>query len=73
MKKWIILLAAGLLGMCNVGCLAQVWDPDPAVRAQQLLLQSQQLQQTKQDWFRVMLLSQPTALDPANTSGVIGP
>ena len=73
MKRWALLVAIGLLGMSNAGCFMAQWDPNPAVRMEQLLVMSEQLRQTRQGIAQSMLLDTPSNLTSSQLNGVVAP
>ena len=73
MKRWIVLVVAVCLGATSTGCTVAPWSPDPVVRAQQLIQQSEQLRQSGQDMGHFLLLDQPSNLNVVRTSGSLGP
>ncbi len=73
MKRWAVLAAFGLLSFSNAGCFVAVWDPNPAVRMEQLIQMSEELRQTRQGIAQAMLLDTPSNLTPAPLNGVVAP
>jgi hypothetical protein len=57
-KRWIILLAVGLLGGSSMGCMTTPWSPDPTIRAQQSVLVSEQIRMSGNDLSALSLLQQ---------------
>jgi hypothetical protein len=60
MKRWVLLVAAGLMSASSMGCLVPAigWSPDPSIRAQQLIGLSEQLRQSTNDISGVLLYNQ---------------
>ena len=55
-------LMAGLLLACttiNVGCALPIWNPNPDVRARQLIYQSESLRHIPEIWERIWGLDLP--------------
>ena len=73
MRKWVFLLAVGLASLANTGCFINVWDPNPNVRALQLLQMSEDLRQARIAAGKVMFQDTPTTLNPSTPSGIVGP
>lgn len=74
MKRWIVLLGIAWLSAASTGCMVMPpWSPDPTIRAQQLIVYSEQLRLSGQDMSQLLLLNQPTALNPVRLDGAIGP
>jgi hypothetical protein len=73
MRRWIALLAVGLLCITNTGCFMSFWSPVPAERSVQLMLMSEQLRQANFSVYRVMFMDDPSILAPQRNTGVVGP
>ena len=68
------ILTATLLGLAltsNVGCFLPAYDADPAVRAKQLIYQSEDLRALRDEWQRFWFLDQPDHMSPVRTHGGI--
>jgi hypothetical protein len=74
MKRWIVLLAAGLMCASSTGCLIPPngWSADPAYRSLQLLALSEQLRQGNGDLANFLLINQMSNLNPI-PGGAIAP
>lgn len=73
MKRW---LWAGLLvvvGFANTGCLVNRYDSDPRYRMTQLLNESEDLRQMREEIHRFWMNNQPSTLSYERLSGAIGP
>ena len=73
MKRWALLLGIGILTMSNVGCYMNVWDPNPVVRMQQLIVMSENMRQTQDSGTQSMFLDTPSNLTPMQLNGVVAP
>ena len=73
MKRW---LWAGLLlvvGLTNTGCLINRYDSDPRYRTTQLLNESEDLRQMREEIPRFWMNNQPSTMSYGRLSGAIGP
>ena len=70
------LLWAGVLftvGILNTGCLINRYDSDPNYRITQLLNESEDLRQMREEFHRFWMNNQPSTLSYERLSGAIGP
>jgi hypothetical protein len=75
MKRKLILAAMALLAsLPNVGCLfMNRYDSDPNIRMTQLLNESEDLRQWREEKRRFWMNNQPSTLTYDRLSGAIGP
>jgi hypothetical protein len=71
MRKWLLALTAGMLMSTGTGCLIPAYSADPARRAQQLIITSEDLRAFLDEWERIWFLDQPSHLKPIRTHGGI--
>ena len=71
MRRFITATLLGLALTTSVGCVLPAYDADPAVRAQQLIYQSEDLRNFRKDWQRFWFLDQPDHMNPVRTHGGI--
>lgn len=64
----LLLMAAG-----NSGCLLNLYSPDPNERMEQLIFQSEDYRQMKNEWKRFWFTDQPSHLTYERVHGGIGP
>jgi hypothetical protein len=64
-----LVVASGLAA--NTGCLLNQYDSHPDIRMQQLLYQSEDLRQIKNEWRRFWFNDQPSHLTPERIHGGI--
>ncbi len=70
-RKMILGLVVGSALAANSGCLINQYDSNPDIRMQQLLYQSEDLRQIKNDWRRFWFNDQPSHLTPERIHGGI--
>jgi hypothetical protein len=68
-----LLLAATVgVGLANsVGCAVPIYSGDPARRAEQLYVTSENMRMIQEEWERIWFLDQPSHLTPYRTHGGI--
>jgi hypothetical protein len=71
MRRLFFALALASLALGNVGCLINAYSPDPNIRMQQLLNQSEDLRQIGYEWRRIWFTDHPSSLTPERVSGAI--
>jgi hypothetical protein len=75
MRRKLILGVAALIAVLpNTGCLLlNQYDSEPNTRMNQLLNQSEDLRQARQEWHRFWMNNQPSVLTYERLNGAIGP
>jgi hypothetical protein len=75
MRKKLILAAVALIGLVpNTGCLfLNRYDSDPNYRMTQLLNESEDLRQAREEFHRFWMNNQPSVLTYERLNGAIGP
>ena len=66
------ILCATLLGVAlaaNSGCFIPIYSGDPARRARQLLVTSENMRMLLDEWERIWFLDQPSHMTPYRTHG----
>jgi hypothetical protein len=71
MRRIITATLLGLALTSSVGCFLPAYDADPAVRAKQLIYQSDDLRALREEWQRFWFLDQPDHMSPIRTHGGI--
>ena len=71
MRRIITATLLGLALTTSVGCFLPAYDADPAVRAKQLIYQSEDLRNLREGWHRFWFLDQPDHQNPIRTHGGI--
>ena len=71
MRRFITAALLGLALTTSVGCFLPAYDADPAVRARQLIYQSEDLRALREEWQRFWFLDQPDHSKPLRTHGGI--
>lgn len=71
MRRLLTVAFLGLALTSSVGCILPAYDADPAVRAQQLLFQAEDLRAMREEWHRFWFLDQPDHMSPVRTHGGI--
>lgn len=69
MRRYFVATLLGIALACNVGCFLPAYDADPAVRAEQLLNQSEDLRNLRKEWQRFWFLDQPSHMTIERTHG----
>lgn len=66
----IVLASLLLLGsVVNLGCATPIWNPNPNIRARQLIYSSESLRHIPEIWERVWGLELPDLATPYRTHG----
>jgi transcriptional regulator of aromatic amino acid metabolism len=73
MRRWILSAALGLATLSNVGCIINQYSSDPNERMQEMLNESENLRQIREEWRRFWMLDQPSHLTPVRIHGGVGP
>jgi hypothetical protein len=71
MRRLLLLSALAVLGLSNTGCLFNMYGPDPNTRMKQLLNQSEDMRQIREEWQRIWFTDQPSHLTPDRVHGGI--
>jgi hypothetical protein len=73
MRRLFVLTFLAVAGLCNTGCLLNQYSPDPTIRTEQLVFQSEDLRQIGREWRIFWMNDQPSHLTPEHLHGGIGP
>jgi hypothetical protein len=78
MRKMLRKLMVGVVALIavtpNTGCLfLNRYDSDPNYRMNQLLNESEDLRQAREEWHRFWMNNQPSVLTYERLNGAIGP
>jgi hypothetical protein len=73
MKRWLLVSFFLAVGLLNSGCLLNRYDSDPNYRINQLLNESEDLRQMREEIHRFWMNNQPSSLSYERLSGSIGP
>src|SRR3989442_7134940 len=60
MRRWILSAALGLATLSNVGCIINQYSSDPNERMQEMLNESQDMRQIREEWRRLLMVDQPS-------------
>jgi len=71
MRRLLMLVAVAGLGLANTGCLVNAYGSDPNTRMNQLINQSEDLRQVRNEWQRIWFTDQPSHLTPERVHGGI--
>lgn len=71
MRRYLIAAIMGIALISNVGCFLPAYDPDPSVRAKQLMYESENMRNVREEWKRFWFLDQPDHQNPFRTHGGI--
>ena len=71
MRRFLLLAAFAALEVSNAGCIANMWGSDPNTRMNQLLVESENERQIRQEWQRIWFTDQPSHLTPDRVHGGI--
>jgi hypothetical protein len=73
MRRLLWLTAAMSLGLTATGCFVNRYSPDPNVRMEQLLFESEDLRQIHDEFRRWWMNDQPSHMTYQRVHGGIGP
>ena len=73
MRRLLMLAAIGVALFSNAGCLINIYSSDPNIRMEQLLFQSEDLRQIRNEWRRFWFTDQPSHMTYERIHGGIGP
>jgi hypothetical protein len=68
-RRFVLLLIVGL-GLASTGCINQ-YSPDPVIRTEQLINQSEDMRQISNFWRRFWFNDQPSHMIPERIHGGI--
>jgi hypothetical protein len=71
MKRLLILAAFASVALANTGCLMSPLGSDPNTRMNNLLNESENLRQVRDEWQRFWLVNHPSHLTPERVDGSI--
>jgi len=71
MRRLLLLAAVAGLGLANAGCLVNSYASDPNTRMNQLVNQSEDLRQVREEWQRIWFTDQPSHMTPDRVHGGI--
>ena len=71
MRRLLLLAAVAGLGLVNTGCLINAYESDPNTRMKQLINQSEDLRQVRDEWQRIWFTDQPSHMTPDRVHGGI--
>ncbi len=69
MRRLLILGGLLVLGLCNTGCLINVYSSDPNRRISELMVQSEDLRTIEYEWERIWFTDEPSHLTPERVHG----
>jgi hypothetical protein len=73
MRRLLLLAAVASLGLAGTGCFLNRYSPDPNVRMEQLLFESEDLRQIHDEVRRFWMNDQPSHMTYQRVHGGIGP
>jgi hypothetical protein len=73
MRRILATMIASLVLMSNTGCILNMYSADPNVRMEQMLYQSEDLRQIREEWRRFWFNDMPSHLTPQRVHGGIVP
>jgi hypothetical protein len=73
MRRLLVLAAVVGLILSNSGCFINLYSSDPNERMEQLIVNSENLRQIKEEWKRIWFTDQPSHLTPDRVHGGISP
>jgi hypothetical protein len=73
MRRLLLLAAVTALGLASTGCILNRYSPDPNVRMEQLLFESEDLRQIHNEVRRFWMNDQPSHMTYERVHGGIGP
>jgi hypothetical protein len=71
MRRLLLLALVAVLGVCNTGCLINLYSADPNLRIRQLLNVSEDLREIEYEWERIWFTDHPSHLTPDRIDGAI--
>lgn len=69
MRRLLIALAAGGMLLSSTGCLINAYSSDPTMRIKELLNQSEDLRQIRDEWERFWFLDHPSHMSYDRVDG----
>ena len=73
MRRFLSLASICVLLAANTGCIINQYAADENIRMEQLLFQSEDLRQIREEWRRFWLNDMPSHLTPQHIHGGIAP
>ena len=73
MRRILAMTTACLLTVSNTGCVLNMYSADDNIRMEQLLYQSEDLRQIREEWRRFWFTDMPSHLTPQRVLGGIYP
>jgi hypothetical protein len=73
MRRVLFLAALAVLTLGNAGCLINEYSSDPNERMEQLIFQSEDLRQIRNEWRRIWFTDMPSHMTYERAHGGIGP
>ena len=73
MRRFMVLSTLAIAGLANSGCLLNQYSGDEKVRTSQLLNQSEDLRQARNEWRRIWHNDMPSHMTPERVHGGIIP
>ncbi len=73
MRRMLMCAIVAATGLANTGCLLNQYSGDPNVRTDQLLNQSEDLRQVRNEWRRIWFNDMPSHMTPEHMHGGIVP
>lgn len=73
MRRCLMLGVLAIVGFGNTGCLLNQYSPDPTIRTEQLINDSENLRQIGREWRVFWMNDQPSHLTPEHLHGGVGP
>ena len=73
MRRFGVLVCLVLLTLSGSGCIINQYSADDNIRLEQLLFQSEDLRQIREEWRRVWFNDMPSHLTPQRVHGGIIP
>ena len=73
MRRILAMTTACLLLVSNTGCVLNMYSADPNIRMEQMLYQSEDLRNIREEWRRFWFTDMPSHLSPQRTHGGIYP
>ena len=73
MRRILAMTTACLLMVSNTGCVLNMYSADDNIRMEQMLYQSEDLRQIREEWRRFWFNDMPSHLTPQRVHGGIVP